>query len=388
MKDLKEESVHNDEILIIVNEIKIIIKEDRYNNESIKDVKKDYPEKIKNLEEALLNYMGENDLKILKKEFPDKWKQLTKKLAYPYEYFNRLDDYQKHVDSLRKEYFFNKLKKNCPSDEEIERTKKSIKRFNIKNGEELTQIYLKSDVLLLTCVLQKFIKVSINEFDINPLYCVSLRGYSWQCGLKQTEIILKTLQDKDMILLIENNISGGIGSIMGNRYVKSDENKKILYVDDNNLYGYSMSQPLPYDEIKFVKNVKIEDILNTPEDNDIGYFVEVDLGYPDKIKERTKNFPFCPGTKVIHKDDYNKYVKKIKPNDCSKSKNIKCDWADKKKYLIHYRLVRLYVRHGMTVDKTHEIISFKQSKGLENYINFNTHKISLRMTFRKTSLKN
>ena len=32
---------------------------------------------------------------------------------------------------------------------------------------------------------------------------------------------------------------------MGNRYVKSDENKRILYFDDNILYGHSMSQPLP-----------------------------------------------------------------------------------------------------------------------------------------------
>ena len=56
------------------------------------------------------------------------------------------------------------------------------KRFIIKNGEELTEIYLKSDVLLLACVFEKFIKVSVNEFDIHPLYCVSLPGYTWKCG--------------------------------------------------------------------------------------------------------------------------------------------------------------------------------------------------------------
>ena len=31
---------------------------------------------------------------------------------------------------------------------------------------------------------------------------------------------------------------------MGDRYVKQDENKKILYVDSINLYGHSMSQRL------------------------------------------------------------------------------------------------------------------------------------------------
>ena len=51
-----------------------------------------------------------------------------------------------------------------------------------------------------------------------------------------------------MILLLENNIRGGISSVMGDRYNQSDENKKILYTDANNLYGHSMSQPLPFDE--------------------------------------------------------------------------------------------------------------------------------------------
>ena len=108
--------------------------------------------------------MSGNDLKILKTGFRDKWKYLTKKLAYPYEYFNSIDDYKKPVDNCKKEDFFSKLKNKCPNDEEIERTKEFIEKFNIINGEELTEIYLKSDVLLLACVFEKFIKVSVNEF--------------------------------------------------------------------------------------------------------------------------------------------------------------------------------------------------------------------------------
>ena len=58
--------------------------------------------------------MGENDLKILKTEFPDKWKFSTKKIAYPGEYFNSIGDYQKPVNTLKKEDFFSKLKNKCP----------------------------------------------------------------------------------------------------------------------------------------------------------------------------------------------------------------------------------------------------------------------------------
>ena len=95
----------------------------------------------------------------MKTEFPDKCKSLTKKIACPYDYFNDIDDYQKPVDNLKKEDFFSKLQNNFPDDKEIERTKEIIKRVNIKDGEELTEIYLKSDVFLLTCVFEELIKV-------------------------------------------------------------------------------------------------------------------------------------------------------------------------------------------------------------------------------------
>ena len=40
-------------------------------------------------------------------------------------------------------------------------------------------------------------------------------------------------------------------------------------------------------------------------------------------------------------------------------------------------MLKFYVRHGMIVEKVHEIISFKQSKWLEKYISFTTKKRSL-----------
>ena len=67
-------------------------------------------------------------------------------------------------------------------------------------------------------------------------------------------------------------------------------------------------------------------------------------------------------------------MKKIKPKNYTKSKKLICDWADKKKYLIQYTMLKFYVRHGMVVAKIHEIISFKQNRWLEKYIIFITQK--------------
>ena len=81
-------------------------------------------------------------------------------------------------------------------------------------------------------------------------------------------------------------------------------------------------------------------------------------------------------------------MKQIQPENYAKSKKLLCDWTDKKNYLVHYRMLKFYVRHGMIVDKIHEIISFKQSKWLQKYINFNTQKRNkAKNDFEKDSYK-
>ena len=59
-----------------------------------------------------------------------------------------------------------------------------------------------------------------------------------------------------------------------------------MYFYDNILYGHSVSQPLPFDEIKFGRNVCLEEILKTPDNSDIGYLLKVDLKYPDIIRQK------------------------------------------------------------------------------------------------------
>ena len=67
-------------------------------------------------------------------------------------------------------------------------------------------------------------------------------------------------------------------------------------------------------------------------------------------------------------------MKTIKPDTYTQTKTVICDWSDKKNCLIHYRMLKFYVRHGMDVIKVHTVIPFKQSKCLEKYISFNTQK--------------
>ena len=119
LENLKKEIDGNgNNILIIVSEIETLTNEDR----TIKDLKKDFPEQIEELEEASYNYIAEIDLEFFKTEFPDKWKYFSKKLAYRYEFCDCPDDYRKPVNNFKKEDCFSGLKRDYPIVEE--RTKK------------------------------------------------------------------------------------------------------------------------------------------------------------------------------------------------------------------------------------------------------------------------
>ena len=60
-----------------------------------------------------------------------------------------------------------------------------------------------------------------------------------------------------------------------------------------------MPQMLLYYEFKFEADISLNKILNTPDDSDIGYFLEVDLRYPDKIKKKQNIFHFAQKIKKL-----------------------------------------------------------------------------------------
>ena len=65
----------------------------------------------------------------------------------------------------------------------------------------------------------------------------------------------------------------------------------ISYLDMNNLYGCTMSEYLPYEGFKWLKNVDEFDVMSINDKSPIGYFLKVDLEYSDKIHELQNDYP-------------------------------------------------------------------------------------------------
>ena len=129
-------------------------------------------------------------------------------------------------------------------------------------------LYLKTDVLLLANIYENFINTCLNYYKKYPFHYFSSPSLAWDAILKMTEIELDLISDIDVNLFIEKRIRRGISHISktfskaNNKYMKCyDGGKKIryiMYLDANNLYGYAVSQYLPYDEFKWLNKKGID----------------------------------------------------------------------------------------------------------------------------------
>ena len=123
-------------------------------------------------------------------------------------------------------------------------------------------LYLKTDVLLLTDIFKKFINTCLQYYKLDPCHYFSSSGLSWDAMLKITKIEVELISDIDIHLLFEKGMRGGI-SYIAKRYSKAnnkpmtdydsrEESIYIIYLEANNLYGWAMSQYLPYGGFKWL----------------------------------------------------------------------------------------------------------------------------------------
>ena len=221
--------------------------------------------------DKLVKNLSDKDFKYLVEEFGfDNLKTLKQKGAYSYEYMNSFKRFNEEKLPARK-YFFSSTKKgkidedgkmsDCHiSIEDYLMCEKIWNKFKIKNMGDYHDHYLKKDVLLLADVFEKFINTCLKYYELDPCHYFSSPGLSWDAMLKMNDVKLEKISDIDKYLFIEKGSRGGI-SYIAKRYAKTnnkymsdyDSNKSstfITHLDKNNLYGWSMSEYLPYKEFK------------------------------------------------------------------------------------------------------------------------------------------
>ena len=96
-----------------------------------------------------------------------------------------------------------------------------------------------------------------------------------------------------------------------NNYDPKKQSTFLSYLDMNNLYGWAMSEYLPYEGFKWLKTFDRFDVMSFSEKSLIGYFLEVDLKYPDELHELHSDYPLAPEKLAVSSNMLSKYCKKL-----------------------------------------------------------------------------
>ena len=72
-----------------------------------------------------------------------------------------------------------------------------------------------------------------------------------------------------------------------------------------------MSEYLPYKGFKWLKNVDEIDVISINKKSRVGYLLEFDLEYSDKLPELHNDYPLAPEKLAISSDMLSKYCKKL-----------------------------------------------------------------------------
>ena len=131
-----------------------------------------------------------------------------------------------------------------------------------------------------------------------------------------------------------------------------------------------MSEYLPYGGFKRLKDVDGFDVNSISEKSPIGYFLEVDLKYPDELQELHNDYPLAPEKLAISSDMLSNYCKKITDKYEIKVSDVKksiSNLGNKTNYVVHYRNLQLYLSLRLKLTKIHRVLKFKQSDWIKEY---------------------
>ena len=314
---------------------------------------------------------------------------LLKWHIFPKYYIDHPDKFHE-VNFPSKEAFYDVVKEEHICDNLYEDALNIWNKFKIKNIGYYQDLYMEINLLFLADLFQNYRNFSLEYYGLDPAHFYTASGFAWEAALKMTHVQLELFTDLDMYLFVEAGQRGGI-TIVSNRYAEAnnpyisnyDSSKPcsyIVYLDANNLYGWSMSQYLPVKGFRWLSEEEIKniDVCNARDDADTGYILEVDLDYPPELHESHNDFPLAPDYLSIEYNMLSPYVKNLQTilnlQQRKLFKKLVPNLFNKEKYILHYRNLKLYISLGMKLKRIHRILAFEQSAWLKPYIDFNTEK--------------
>ena len=319
---------------------------------------------------------------------------LLRKGVFPYDYVDSFEKFEE-IALPPKEAFYSSITKEHISQQDYEYANSVFERFNMSTLGDYHDLYLKTDVMLLSDVFESFRSVCLRQYGLDPCHFYTSPGLSWSACLKMTKIELELLTDIDKVLMVERGVRGG-SSFVSARYKKANNpyledydpslpTSYLQYLDANNLYGWAMVQPLPVGGFDFLseKEISLFDVMSVSEHSNEGFILEVSLHYPQELHDLHDCFPLAPIKRAISDEELSPYAQHLLrklhgladsdplPNR-GKVEKLLTTLEDKDHYVLHYTTLQLYLRLGMRLKTIHKVLKFRQEPWMKAYIDHNT----------------
>ena len=335
-----------------------------------------------------------------------------RKNAYPYLWFKDFKNFKKPISELTKLFDERKYEEFTENVTDEFKTKfedkigvyhKVIDAFGFQTVDQYVKLYVSMDTLQLADILQETRKVyqSVHKLDMFQFF--GLPGYTWaafQLHIDDSPFKpwLFKEGEMDMVCFIARAIRGGCSGSMlryshvnnphmedPDLYDESQPNKYLLYLDANNLYGWSMSQDLPYGNFAWEESGVIE-ALNESMDvviaylealgNGNGAFIMCDLEFPPETHDRLNWYPLAPVSGYVPEEwisGYSRYMHELAGTQHdSKSRLLLQTLTKREKYVTYYKNLLFYLKHGMVITRVHKILKFSEAPIMRSYIDLNT----------------
>ncbi|KYM94064.1 hypothetical protein ALC62_15325 [Cyphomyrmex costatus] len=163
--------------------------------------------------DKLASYLDKDKLKIVRSEFSalsdEDFDLLTRKGVFPYEYVDSVE----RLNDTRlppRESFHSSLTGDTVSESDYALAENVWQRFSVRTLGEYSDLYLKTDVLLLADVFENFRDSCVASYGLDPAHYYILPGFTWDAMLKHTRVKFELLTDIDMVMFIERGIRGGL----------------------------------------------------------------------------------------------------------------------------------------------------------------------------------
>lgn len=350
-----------------------------------------------------------------KKVFRDKYDLFLRKGIYPYEYPKSINHMKEMIRLPKPKCFYSKVSNSGVSDDDYLYAIKVYAEMNCKNFLDFHNIYLKSDITLLSDCFNQFRKAIYKSEGLEVLRYYTLPSVAYDSVIKYyydnkykkfygglaSNHYIKNFDEnqEDMWRFFKQHLRGGFVCAMTkyleannkylNKYNPDDIVSYIIYCDVNSLYPFIASKyKQPKGNYKWEtrydgKSLDVieRDILAIDKEHEVGYVFEVDLEPTEdpNLLKMFEKFPPLAESKIVDVNDESplnkKILKDIKSVDVNnnligdKVPKLIADMKPKYKYKICGLLLKQVLElKAFKLKKVHSVISYDQEYILKDWI--------------------